>query len=362
MKYIDEFRNQKLVQEVAQEIKRIELKGRTINLMEVCGTHTQGFFRFGLKGLIPRNIQLLSGPGCPVCVSSQDYMDSAIELAGEREVIITTFGDMLRVPGNESSLEKERANGADVRVVYSTLDALRTARENLKKKVVFLGVGFETTSPTIALAILQAKKEGMKNFSVLVSHKLIIPAMKVIAQDPQLNIQGFLCPGHVSTIIGSKPYEIIARDYHLPCVIAGFEPLDILEGIYLLVRQIVKAKPRVQIQYKRVVTANGNPQAKAILSEVFEVCDSNWRGIGVIPKSGLKIRARYSQFDAQQVFKLKSRPHQETKGCICGLVLKGVKNPLDCRNFARVCTPENPLGPCMVASEGTCSTYYKYRT
>jgi len=361
MRYIDEFRNQKLIKETAQAIGSIAPKDKTINLMEVCGTHTQGFFRFGLKELIPKNIQLLSGPGCPVCVSPQEYMDSAIELSRNKEVIITTFGDMVRVPGNQSSLEKERSNGAKVRVVYSTLDALKICRDNPRKKIVFLGVGFETTSPTIALAVMQAKKEGLRNFSVLVSHKLIIPAMAAICQDPKLNIQGFLCPGHVSTIIGSKPYEIIARKYRVPCVIAGFEPLDILEGIYLLVHQIVRKQSQVEIQYKRVVKPNGNPVAKKILAEVFEVCDSNWRGIGMIFKSGLRLKKKYSAYDSEKVFKLKPIRAKETKGCLCGMVLKGVKKPQDCRNFATVCTPENPLGPCMVASEGTCSTYYKYR-
>lgn len=361
MRYIDEFRNQRLVKQVAQVIKKIAPTEKTINLMEVCGTHTQGFFRFGLKSLIPDNIHLLSGPGCPVCVSPQDYMDQAIELAGRQEVIITTFGDMLRVPGNKSSLEKERSKGAQVRVVYSTLDALKMAQENPREKIVFLGVGFETTSPTVAIAIQLAQARNLQNFSVLASHKLIPPAMQIIAQDKKLNIQGFLCPGHVSTIIGSKPYEFIAKRYHIPCVIAGFEPLDILEGIYRLVRQIAQRKPQVEIQYKRVVRSNGNPEAKKILSDVFSTCDSNWRGLGIIPKSGLKIKDKYARFDAERVFKLKAKPHREPAGCICGWVLKGVKSPNDCYNFATICTPENPLGPCMVASEGTCSTYYKYR-
>ncbi|MDP3143459.1 MAG: hydrogenase formation protein HypD [Candidatus Omnitrophota bacterium] len=361
MRYVDEFRNQKLVQKVAQEIKRIAPKNRPINLMEVCGTHTQGFFRFGLKDLIPDSVHLLSGPGCPVCVSGQDYMDQAIELSQRKNVIIATFGDMMRVPGNSSSLEKERSKGAKVWVVYSTLDALRVAEDNPTKRIVFLGVGFETTSPTIAIAIKEARKKDLGNFSVLVSHKLIPPAMKVISQDKKLNIQGFLCPGHVSAIIGSEPYEFIAKKYRLPCVIAGFEPLDILEGIYMLLRQIKDKKSKVEIQYKRIVKPQGNPQARRILKEVFAVCDSNWRGLGIIPQSGLKIRGKYAQFDAQKVFKLKTALSKETRGCICGLVLKGIKKPDDCHNFAVICTPENPLGPCMVASEGTCSIYYKYR-
>ena len=361
MRYIDEFRNQKLVKRVAREIKKIAPAEQTVNLMEVCGTHTQGFFRFGLKELIPGNIHLLSGPGCPVCVSPQDYMDQAIELARKQDVIIATFGDMLRVPGNNSSLEKERSEGAQVRIVYSTLDALKVTQENPQKKIVFLGVGFETTSPTVAIAIQLAKEKNLRNFSVLTSHKLIPPAMQIIAQDKNLNIQGFLCPGHVSTIIGSKPYEFIAKRYHLPCVIAGFEPLDILEGIYRLLRQITRKFPQVEIQYKRVVRPHGNPAAKKILSEVFSTCDSNWRGLGIIPKSGLKIKEKYARFDAQKVFSLKTKNTPEPKGCICGLVLKGTKRPNDCHNFATICTPENPLGPCMVASEGTCSTYYRYR-
>ncbi|MFZ5800727.1 MAG: hydrogenase formation protein HypD [Candidatus Omnitrophota bacterium] len=361
MKFVDEFRNQNLVRALACRINEITSKDKTINLMEVCGTHTQGFFRFGLKELLPKNIRLISGPGCPVCVSSQDYLDHAVALAKIPGVIITTFGDMLRVPGSSSALEKERAKGADVRVVYSTLDSLKIAAQNPDKKIVFLGVGFETTAPTIALAILQAKKKGLNNFSVLASHKLIVPAMEEICKDPHLNIHGFLCPGHVSVIIGSRPYEIISRRYRVPCVIAGFEPLDILEGIYMLLRMIKEKKSAVKIQYKRVVTPAGNLRAKAVLRRVFSVADSSWRGLGIIPKSGLKINPAFARFDAGKIFKLKDLDASPPKGCWCGLILKGVKVPPDCPNFSRRCTPENPLGPCMVATEGACSVYYRYR-
>lgn len=361
MKYVDEFRNQKLVKAVARRIAEITPKDKVIDLMEVCGTHTQGFFRFGLKQLLPKNIRLLSGPGCPVCVSSQGYLDWAVELAKMSGVIIATFGDMLRVPGSFSTLEKEKAKGADVRVVYSVLDSLKTAGDNPQKKIVFLGVGFETTAPTIAIAILQAKKTGLNNFSVLASHKLIVPAMEEICKDHRLKIQGFLCPGHVSVIIGSRPYAVISRRWGIPCVIAGFEPLDMLEGIYLLLHQIAAKKPAVKIQYQRVVWPAGNPRAKAVLKKVFAVVDSNWRGLGIIPKSGLRIRPAFARFDAEKIFNLKGGDSPPLEGCLCGLVLKGIKTPPDCPHFARRCTPQNPLGPCMVASEGSCSVYYHYR-
>lgn len=365
MRYLDEFRDKNLSKRIVDRIFGIAPKDKQITLMEVCGTHTNVFFRYGLKELLPENIKLLSGPGCPVCVSPQSYIDKAVSFAKERDVIITTFGDMLRVPGTGSSLEKEKSSGADVRVVYSSLDGLKVARDNLAKKIIFLGIGFETTAPTIAAAILTAAKERLRNFFVFSGHKLIPPAMEVLINDGEIRIDGFLCPGHVSTIIGSRPYEFIAKDYKVPCCIAGFEPLDILEGIYLLIKQIVQSRPKVEIQYRRVVKEKGNLKAQDLIVKVFEACDSQWRGLGEITKSGLRIKKEFSQFDAEACLKLSNSFNSLThstkiEGCICADILRGRKLPLECPHFAEGCTPQDPLGPCMVSSEGTCAAYYKY--
>lgn len=362
MKYIDEFRNKRLIKKVAKSIKGI-IPPRSINIMEVCGTHTQSFRRFGLDKLLPDNLKLIAGPGCPVCVSSQEYIDRAIQLAQDKDTIILTFGDMLRVPGSKSTLEKERAKNAFVRVVYSAGDSLSVARHAPDKKVIFLAVGFETTAPTIALSIVCAKKEKLKNLFFFSSLKLIPPAIAHLVKDKRLNLNGFLCPGHVSTIIGTRPYEFIPRRYGIGCCIAGFEPLDILEGIYILVKQIVKSKPKVANQYRRVVKKQGNSKAQKIISRVFQANDAFWRGLGEIPKSGLKIRDEYSRFDAERVLGIKSTTQnlQFKTQCRCGDILKGLISPLECPLFLKVCQPDNPIGPCMVASEGTCNAYYKYR-
>jgi hydrogenase expression/formation protein HypD len=285
-------------------------------------------------------------------------------------VLITTFGDMMRVPGSSSSLEKERAKGASVTVVYSTLDALHLAEKHPDKKVVFLAIGFETTAPTIAASVIEAEMRGLKNYFVLTAHKVMPPVMKALLTDKELNLDGFLCPAHVSTIIGSRPYEFIARDFHIPCVIAGFEPLDILQGIYMLLEQIVKKEASVQIEYSRVAKREGNPAALALLDKVFEPCEAEWRGLGLIPGSGLKLRDRYARFDALTVFRISDfefridsairNPQSEIKGCMCGDILRGVKLPADCKLFGKVCNPEHPVGACMVSSEGTCAAYYKY--
>jgi hydrogenase expression/formation protein HypD len=362
MKYIDEFRNKNLIKRLSEEIKKI-MPPYKINIMEVCGTHTQSFFRFGLSGLLPANLKLISGPGCPVCVSSQTYIDKAILYAKKKNTLILTFGDMLRVPGEHSTLEEERARGAQVRVVYSALDALSVARHNPEQKVIFLGVGFETTAPTIALSITSAKKENLKNLFFFCSLKLIPPAMDYLVQDRRLNLSGFLCPGHVSTIIGTKPYAFIPKRYKIGCCVAGFEPLDILEGIYFLLKQIVEHRPQVANQYVRLVKKEGNPRAKKIISKVFKVSDASWRGLGKIPKSGLMIKNEFYRFDAERMFPLKcqtSDARRPTK-CRCGDVLKGLISPLDCPLFAKACSPENPVGPCMVSSEGACNAYYRYR-
>jgi hydrogenase expression/formation protein HypD len=331
--------------------------------MEVCGTHTQSFFRFGLDKLIPETVRLIAGPGCPVCVSSQDYIDKAIAYSKLKNTIIATFGDMLRVPGSSSSLEKEKANGAHVRIVYSCLDSIRIAKANPSKKVIFLAVGFETTIPTIALTILRAQKEGIKNLSFFTALKTMPYAMEYLLKDPKLNISGFLCPGHVSAIIGVKSYQVIAKKHRIACCVCGFEPLDIIEGVYILLKQIVNHRPEVANEYLRVVTKDGNIKAQRIISRVFKNSDASWRGLGIIPHSGLKIKASFKDFDSEVIYPLKLRiKKQEAKQrlCRCGEVLKGIITPQECPLFKKVCTPYNPYGPCMVSPEGSCNSYYKY--
>jgi len=360
MKYLDEFQNTDLAQGLIKVIEGL-IVDRQICLMEVCGTHTVAIFKHGIKGLFPTSLKLLSGPGCPVCVTPTEDVDTAIWLSKQKDVIFTTFGDMMRVPGTTGSLENERAEGRDIRVVYSVLDALESAKTNPTKNVVFLGVGFETTSPSIASGIYTANYEGISNFWVYTCHKLIPPAMRALLEAGKIKIDGFICPGHVSTIIGSLPYEFIAKEFGVPCVISGFEPLDILQSIYMLVKQIKEAKAEVEIQYTRCVKPSGNERALSMLYEVFEPTDSNWRGIGRIPGSGLKIRKEYSQFDASLHFEIPEHQISEEKsGCICGEILRGIAIPLDCPLFGKTCTPEEPVGACMVSSEGTCSAYYKY--
>jgi hydrogenase expression/formation protein HypD len=331
--------------------------------MEVCGTHTQNFCRFGLDELLPKNIRLISGPGCPVCVSPQGYIDTAVAIAKDKGVIIATFGDMLRIPGTHSSLEKEKTKFGNVRVVYSPLDSLAIAKANPDKKVVFLAVGFETTAPTIALSILTSRKEKLKNLSFLSALKLIPPAMKYLLLDKRLKIDGFLCPGHVSAIIGTKDYAFIPKKYKTACCVAGFEPVDILEGICIILEQIILNKPYVANQYTRVVTQTGNPRAKRMINRVFKVSGSNWRGFGLIPDSGLRLRKEFADFDASRIFS-GMKKHPETKPvqqCRCADVLKGLISPADCPLFAKACQPDNPIGPCMVSSEGACNAYYKFR-
>ena len=361
MKYIDEFRNKNLISKTAQRIREIMPKDN-INIMEVCGTHTQSFCRFSLDKLLPQNLRLISGPGCPVCVSPQEYIDGAIQLAQDRDKIILTFGDMLRIPGSSSTLEKERAKGANVSIVYSALDSLRIAQGNTSKKIIFLAVGFETTAPTIALSIIASEKTKLKNLSFFTALKLIPPAMQYLVKDKRLNLSGFLCPGHVSAVIGTEPYEFISKEYKIPCCVAGFEPLDILEGIYLILKQVVERKHKVANQYMRVVKKQGNPKAKKIIREVFRTSDTCWRGLGKIPNSGLKIRDEFFRFDAEKMFCIKDkvRGARSKAQCRCADILKGLIPPLDCPLFSKTCTPDNPFGPCMVSSEGACNAYYKY--
>jgi hydrogenase expression/formation protein HypD len=358
MKYIDEFRDKNLVGKLTSEINKFS--DQQINLMEVCGTHTMAIFRSGIKQLLPKNINLISGPGCPVCVTSQADIDQMLELAGIKETIITTFGDMLKVPGTKSSLEKIRSAGADIRPVYSPLDALELARKNKDQQVIFLAVGFETTSPVIASVVYDAKRQGLNNFSVYSCHKLIPPAMAALLKAEEIKIHGFLCPGHVTTIIGTRAYEFIAQEFKIPCVVSGFEPTDILETILMLLKQTRRRSAKVEIQYKRAVRPQGNIAAQQMLKKVFSPCDADWRGLGLIPGSGLKLNPAYAAFDAKAKFKIKRLKAMEPKNCSCGEVLRGVKTPAQCKLFAKVCNPENPFGPCMVSTEGTCAAWYKY--
>ncbi|MDP2929769.1 MAG: hydrogenase formation protein HypD [Candidatus Omnitrophota bacterium] len=357
MKYVDEFRNKRLIDKLAGQIRRQTDTGRAYNIMEVCGTHTMNIFRFGLKEILPENIKLISGPGCPVCVTPNEYLDKAIAIAGLKGVIIATFGDMLKVPGSRSSLEKEKAGGADIRMVYSSLDALDLARKNPKKEVVFLGIGFETTAPTTAQSILIAKKEDLNNYSVLCGHKTMPEVMEALTADKMIRVDAFLLPGHVSAIIGAHPYEFLSKIYKKNCVISGFEPIDILQSILMILRQI---KPKVEIQYDRIIEKSGNPLAKKSINKVFEKSRSVWRGIGCVEKSGLKIRKACKEFDAELKFNPKIETPKDNIRCFCGHILKGTKTPYDCPSFARTCTPESPAGACMVSSEGTCAAYFRY--
>jgi len=358
LKHISEYRNKEVCQKLVEKIHSIS--SREIRLMEVCGTHTMSIARNGIRQLLPKNITLISGPGCPVCVTSQQEIDQFLKLAQFENVIITTFGDLMRVPGSHSSLQKERANGANIRVVYSTLDCLQIAENNPDKQVVFLGVGFETTAPTIAAALLEANKRRLKNFSVISAHKLVPPALTALMENINVQVNGFICPGHVSVIIGAKAYESIAKKYHIPCVIAGFEPVDILQSILMLVEQVEQDQAEVEIAYKRGVTYEGNKKAREILNQVFNLCNANWRGLGMIANSGLKIRVEYSEFDAQLRFDLAVENGIEPEGCVCGEVLCGILTPNECTLFGTTCTPDDPIGPCMVSTEGTCAAYYKY--
>ena len=357
MKYVDEFRDRKLIDKVAGEIRREVDSGRTYNIMEVCGTHTMSIFRFGLRDLLPENIKLISGPGCPVCVTPNEYIDKTIAMAGMKNVVIVTFGDMLKVPGSRSSLEKEKANGSEVRMVYSSLDALDMAVKDPKKEVVFLGIGFETTAPTVARSLIMAKKRNLKNYSVLCGHKTMPEVMEMLVKDGSINVDAFLLPGHVSAIIGVKPYGFLSKIYKKRCVISGFEPLDIMQSILMIIRQ---KDPEIEIQYKRIIEKDGNPLARKSINDTFEKCPSVWRGIGCIKDSGFKIRRSYGAFDAELKFEPHIKEPKDNVRCLCGYILKGTKTPYDCPSFARACTPESPVGACMVSSEGTCAAYYKY--
>lgn len=329
-------------------------------LMEVCGTHTVAIARNGIRDLMPEGCKLASGPGCPVCVTANRDIDAVIALARVENVILTTFGDMTRVPGSSSSLLKEQAAGRDVRIVYSPLDALSIAQANPDRPVVFVGVGFETTTPLVAVAIKRAAALGLKNFSVYAAHKNMPGALDVLMGDPELKVDALILPGHVSTIIGIEPYRFLAEKYGIPGVITGFEPLDVLQGIAMLMRQLHEGRAEIENAYARGVMAEGNPVALAAIDDVFETCTATWRGLGPIEGSGYRIREQYAQFDALRRFEPEIEETREPRGCRCGDVLRGIMAPNECPLFRTVCSPENPVGPCMVSSEGSCAAYYRY--
>jgi hydrogenase expression/formation protein HypD len=358
MKFINEYRNVDLVNKLATKIRNTSR--RQIRLMEFCGGHTVSILKNGLRQLLPDTIEMLSGPGCPVCVTANADIDKTISLAEYPDVILTTFGDMMKVPGSYSSLQNAKAHGADIRVVYSTQDALQIARDNSLKPVIFIGIGFETTSPTIAASILQAERENLKNYYVLSFLKLCPPVIKALLELGEVKLDGILCPGHVSTIIGSLPYEFMPSDYKVACVVSGFEPVDILLSVAMLVAQIETGKPEVKVAYRRGVQKEGNRTAMDLVNKVFEVDSADWRGLGELKGSGLRIRKEYQRFDAVHCFPLSTKPVRDAKGCICGDILRGVKTPLDCSLFGKICLPECPVGPCMVSAEGSCSAYYLY--
>jgi hydrogenase expression/formation protein HypD len=359
MKFIDEYRDAGAAQAYARGLARLTTRPWTI--MEVCGGQTHAIVKFGVDELLPKEITLVHGPGCPVCVTPLEQIDKAIDLAARPGVIFCSFGDMLRVPGTERDLLAVKARGGDVRVVYSPLDALKLARDNPDRQVVFFAVGFETTAPANAMAVYQARMQGIQNFTVLVSHVLVPPAMEAILSSPHNRVQGFLAAGHVCTVMGYTEYEPLARKYRVPVVVTGFEPLDILQGVFLCVKQLEEGRAEVENQYTRSVRREGNRPAQQLVAEVFQVVPRKWRGIGAIPQSGLGLRDAYADFDAERRFGLASRAVEEPSECISGLVLQGVKKPSECAAFGTRCTPERPLGATMVSSEGACAAYYRYR-
>ncbi|MBM4355934.1 MAG: hydrogenase formation protein HypD [Deltaproteobacteria bacterium] len=358
MKYVTEFRSSDLAKGLLERIHATSR--RRIRLMEFCGGHTVTVFRYGIRKVLPDSIEMVSGPGCPVCVTANSDLDRAIALARLPRVTIATFGDMFKVPGSRGSLQEAHAEGADVRMVYSPLDALRISRENRDRMVIFLGIGFETTAPTVAASVLQAEQEGLENYFVLSMHKICPPALRALADSGEVRLNGLICPGHVSAITGSQAWVPFAKDYGLPCVVSGFEPLDVLQTVWMLVKQIEEGRSEAEIAYRRGVTFEGNTHARRVMAEVFETCEADWRGFGKIPGSGLKLSARFERFDAQEVFDVDPGPAVESVGCQCGAVLRGVVSPPECPLFRKMCTPEDPVGPCMVSSEGSCSTWYQF--
>lgn len=360
MKYVDEFRNGNLARRMATEITNIS-KGQKFKFMEVCGGHTHTIFKHGIEDILPENIELIHGPGCPVCVLPMGRIDDAIAIAKTEGTIFTTFGDMMRVPGSQGSLLDAKAAGADVRFIYSPLDALKIARQNPKKEVVFFAIGFETTAPSTAVTLLQAKNEDIQNFSVFCNHVTIIPTIKAILDSPDLRLDGFIGPGHVSMVIGLRTYQFIARDYQKPVVISGFEPLDIIQSILMLLKQYQTGKVVVENQYKRVVRPEGNLKSLEVIAQTMELRPYfEWRGLGFITHSALKIRSDFVQWDAEERFEVPGLQVADPKACQCGEVLKGVIKPWECKVFGTACTPETPIGSCMVSPEGACAAYFNY--
>src|SRR4051812_17311176 len=360
MKYLDEYRDPDVAARLAQSIAA--LVTRPWVLMEVCGGQTHSIVRYGIDRMLPPQIELVHGPGCPVCVTALEVIDRAHAIAALPDVIFVSFGDMLRVPGSRGSLLTQKSHGADVRVVYSPLDAVRIARENPGKRVVFFGIGFETTAPANAMAVLTAYRLGVSNFSLLVSQVLVPPAIAAILQARENRVQGFLGPGHVCAVTGLRSYHALAARYRVPIVVTGFEPVDLLEGVLMTVRQLEAGRAEVENQYRRTVPPDGNRQALALLEEVFEVTDRKWRGVGAIPKSGYRLRAEYRAHDAERIFEVADIVTAESPQCMSGLVLRGLKKPCDCPAFGKACTPRNPLGATMVSAEGACAAYYQHRS
>ncbi len=360
MKFVDEYRDSTLIHRLAEEIERLSQE-RTFKLMEVCGGHTHTIYKHGIEYILPDNIDLVHGPGCPVCVLPMGRIDDAIAIARADGVIFTTFGDMMRVPGSQGSLLDARANGADVRFVYSPLDALKLARQHPDRQVVFFAIGFETTAPSTAVTLLRAQAENIQNFSIFCNHVNIIPAIKAILDSPDFRIDGFIGPGHVSMVIGMRPYTFIARDHVRPMVISGFEPLDIVQSVYMLVKQISEGRAEIENQYARVVRPEGNVRALQAMARTMELRPFfEWRGMGFITHSALKLRPEFASWDAEQRFNVLGLRVADPKACQCGEVLKGVIKPWQCRVFGTACTPETPIGTCMVSSEGACAAYYNY--
>jgi hydrogenase expression/formation protein HypD len=359
MKYLDEYRDQRIAMALATEI--VQRTTRPWVLMEICGGQTHTIMRYGIDELLPRGIELLHGPGCPVCVTPLETVDKAIELSQRTDVVLVSYGDMLRVPGSRSDLLRAKAQGADVRIAYSPTEAVKIARLNPDRKVVFLAIGFETTAPANAMAVWQAKRQGLTNFSMLVSHVLVPPAIRALMVSQTNRVQAFIAPGHVCTVVGCKDYEDLVRDFRAPIVVGGFEPVDILEAVLMLVRQLEAGEAKLENQYVRSVSYQGNLPAQQVMAEVFEVADQKWRGIGSILQSGLRLRKEYAAYDANRMFDLSDLSVDEPAECMSAQVLQGLKKPTDCPAFGMRCTPENPLGAPMVSTEGACAAYYHYR-
>jgi hydrogenase expression/formation protein HypD len=361
VRYVDEYRAPDVARRLSAEIGELVETGRTYKVMEVCGGHTHAIYKHGIEDVLPAEIDLVHGPGCPVCVIPMGRVDDAIAIAERPEVIFTTFGDMLRVPGSRGSLLDAKARGADVRMVYSPLDALRIARDHPDREVVFFAIGFETTAPSTALTLLRARAEGTRNFFAFCNHVTIVPALKAILDSPDLRLDGFIGPGHVSTVIGTRPYEFVAREYGRPMVVAGFEPLDVLQAVYMVLRQLREGRTEVENQYARVVRESGNVRALEVLAETMQLRTTfEWRGLGFISQSALRLRDEFAAWDAEVRYEVPGVRVADPKACQCGEVLKGVIKPWECKVFGTACTPERPIGTCMVSSEGACAAYYNY--